>query len=764
VLLPPEAQELWSLLLFIPGIIVADYVSRLRHLDLGILDKIIAGSIVWNLTFVSVASLVGFMPDAFGTVAYSFAYLGSAIVGLYLLTDTKRIVHRLLTLEPHVDSTSGLFMLYLAPIVIVVCVIGFYTTPDWDTWAVWLPIAKSITSTGNILYNSLFLSSAISATSPPYLPLVYAWAFVCAGGYYRLIPIVYLLLFGGASYKLSYSLFESREKAWAAVAITLTSLATLATFFGFTLNPDLPAAFFLCSAVAYLVPILKGHPSSANALLLSASLSLLLFTALEGVLYAYVVIALALLALPIPLKKLGFAVLIATPFVLIATQIIGPSLTLTSIPLLLVYVLVVVAIVIRSATPSGLGLKTILKASVPLLPVMIYFWQMGSRTGLWLYGIFAGATYLQASRELLSIMPTISSASQQTLSLLRLDNIFLRFGFLPVSILLIMGLVAESRQRSIHRTVLYVFLIVFLLIALLYPEEYYGSLSLDDSAVRRYLFVIPFVASFSAVGLGWLLRALAGPRKWMASSHGYLVSLVSFNTLMLVYLLVRSQGSWPYPLNGISALQDLDIFVVSASPTLEDVAFLGAALLVSLAFGFLLSYLRKSSQNHFRLRHFVSIMIVLIVISSSISVAYMLRQPTWDAVTQNSSYRNSLPSQIAGDQALVTYFNSAVGNGSIIGFQIYFLATFDNRQVIDMSTVDGLMVFGALFNATNIGSLVSELSLRNVRFIIEPPQGSSGLSVFNEYRARFPMFNAILGSTYVRPVAVLSGCTVYEFA
>jgi len=724
---------------------------------------VIAGSLLWNLVFVSSASAASLAFSAFGAFSYGFAYTSLAIIILYSIANVKRLMRGLSKHRFEADQTTWMFLLYISPILIVISLLGIYTTisQEWDIFAIWLPMAKSIASTGGMIYNIYFLGSFNSGAEPPFVPLMYAWTYVCAGGYFRLIPVFYLLLLGAASYKLSIVVFERKELALTAVVIVFTSLVTLSAFFAFTLDPDLPTSFFLCSGAAYLIALLKGDSSIRSALLMTMSLSLLILTRDEGLLFAFVCLALAVLATSVPYKKFISAALFISPFVLWMVRFGN----FYALPLLAAYSIAVMVLIVKSVVPYSLTLRRIPLTLAPFIPAVVILWQLGARTGLWAYGLVVSTQFSQVYSELeriFSAVPTsiLGTTPEPTLgALLRLDDIFLRYNFLPLSILFVIGIVVASKRNSIQSRALCLFLIAFLLLALTYPSLFYPSLLLDYSLARRYLYVIPFVAALSAYGLDWLVRFLASSKKQWLSSSTYLFSFLIFNAVSLFYLLYRMRDAWPFPLSGMAGLQLLEVSAISNYATPLDFLLITAALVVSIGIGFLFSSLRQRYPGNPARKKIMTMVIVLMLVLSSFSTVYALRDSVSDTVVQGASLQSYLPPSMA---ELVNYFDSVPGNGSAIGFQIYFLATYANRPVMDISLADGLLAFERYFNGTNINSVDSELIAHDVQFVVEPEQGTSGRIIFDEYGRTFPVFDALLNSSYVQLMGTFGNQTVYQ--
>jgi hypothetical protein len=209
----------------------------------------------------------------------------------------------------------------------------------------------------------------------------------------------------------------------------------------------------------------------------------------------------------------------------------------------------------------------------------------------------------------------------------------------------------------------------------------------------------------------------------------------------------------------MAGLQLLEVSAISNYATPLDFLLITAALVVSIGIGFLFSSLRQRYPGNPARKKIITMVIVLMLVLSSFSTVYALRDSVSDTVVQGASLQSYLPPSMA---ELVNYFDSVPGNGTAIGFQIYFLATYANRPVMDISLADGLLAFERYFNGTNINSVDSELTAHDVQFVVEPEQGTSGRIIFDEYGRTFPVFDALLNSSYVQLMGTFGNQTVYQ--
>ena len=114
-------------------------------------------------------------------------------------------------------------------------------------------------------------------------------------------------------------------------------------------------------------------------------------------------------------------------------------------------------------------------------------------------------------------------------------------------------------------------------------------------------------------------------------------------------------------------------------------------------------------------------------------------------------------------EELVNYFNDVEDNSVVIGFQNYFLVTFSNRRIIDLSMPWGYYNLAEALHETKLNNLVLTLKSRNVAYTIEPTNNKTGgYKIFNEYRKRFPVFDNLFKSKYLILLKTLPDYNIYK--
>jgi len=729
---------------------------------MSLLERIVAGSVTWNFIFASVSILLGVFPHLLVEVFWVFGYLSIFLLLFFLIFKLRTVLRDRKKAHLKIDNNTLMCFLYLFPIVLASSIIAMFTriSAGWDLWAIWLPMTKSIVMRGDLLFHEYFLSKETIAATPPYIPLIYAW--ICSiteEDYYWFIPVIYYILFGIANYLLSRTLFESKKIALGTTVASMCSLITLATLFGFTLYPDLPTAFFICSSMIYLVKILKGQTETRNLVLLGASLSLLMLTKQIGLVISCVLMTFTLLYTSIPYKKALFATSFLLPFYALMLQY--PH-SLQKLPLLLFYSLILLIIVKRTVLKASIKMTKALIVFLPLLPALAYLVVIGQSSGIWAYTKITDASFLEAYRSFIHLVSMQTPQVQVAfLDLLRLDDIFLRYGFIIYIPLIFFGLISSFQKKRLETNFLYIMMIMFLCIFLSFPQAFYPSLTLGDVAyVRRYMYFLPLVSILASKGFFWLLDIWSSVKTHNIKPSISLTSFILFNTLSTIYILERVKDKWPYPLSSIVAISELRISLGWNYTTVLDLIILAAILFICLELTILFDKIHETMGRQQNRRRLSSLFLLLLIGVSSFSMVYFLHKPLIDVSIYGAKSRYVLPSDM---EELVNFFNELEDDYTVIGFQKYYLITFSNGRIIELSKSYGYRTFKDLFQEVDLNNLSLRLNAQNIKYIIEPTNiETREYRIFNEYRREFPSFNDFLKSEYLILLKSFADYNVYK--
>jgi len=759
-----------SLLLFLPGFVLIEKLTNKFKLKMLFLEKLIAGSIIWNYIFASTSTLLGIFSDKISWFFKAFSYLSAFIILFFLIFKLKTCLKNPKKIRLKIEPSVLLCLVFLLPITLTFSIITLFVNvcSEWDVWAFWLPTAKSIEYSGTLLYNEFFLSKWAMIACPPYNPLVYAWIHSITNEYCRLIYLMYYFLLGVASYLLSKDLFERKEIAMISSIVSMSSLITLAALFGYVLHPDIPLSFFLCSSMIYLVKILKGETKITNLVLFAVSLSLLTLTRKVGIMFAYMLISFIILRASIPYRKILFTLAFISP-INVFIFISGDQYFMEKFPLLIVYSAISISIVFflrNIELKPSFEVKKILFLLIPFIPNLTYFFITGYSSGLWLYTYITNPSYYESYHTLQSMSPV--KVDVKIVNLIRLDDIFLRHMLIIYTPCFLLGLASniQEKEKTLITYFPYLATIIFLFLFVYTPKLFYPSLT-HGALIRRHMYMMPLVSAMTAKGFYWLSDLWNSAKSQSVKSSSLLSSFILYNALGSMYILNRAQEKWSYPLNSILSISELKISLQWGYTTIFDFIMLMAILFVCLELTTLCSRLQKImikiEHKKKEIRGKLTFLFLLsIIVSCSLLYVCALHNVLTDIPIYGDNSRSMLPNWM---EELVNCFNGIDDIGVVIGFQNYFLVTFSNRRIIDLSMPWGYYNLANALQGTDLDNLILTLRSLNVRYVIEPTNDKTGgYKIFSEYRKRFPVFDNLFKSEYLILLKSLPYYNVYKLA
>ena len=503
----------------------------------------------------------------------------------------------------------------------------------------------------------------------------------------------------------------------------------------------------------FFVKLLKGDMKTVNVLLLGMSLSLLLLSQVIGLLIAYVFVSLLLLCLSIPFKKGFFVLAVIIPM----TFLLWNAKYFEFLPLLVLYGIGLVLITKRTVFSSKLQIWKALTVAIPILPTAFYLYMIGKLTGIWGYGAIVSSSF-QSAYDFLRALTANSQSSLTFMEVARLDNIFFRFSFVSLLLIFLVGLILVVRKRESTTGFLLIIFLMFLIIFLEQPRMFYPSLSPDVGYVRRYLYIIPVVSILASEGFEWLYQRWGSIKTRNVKRPFFIASIVLYCSLSTFFILERSNNAWPRPLSSLAAVSELQTSLGANYATAFDFAVLASILLICLEFPKLFS-LAKTRLKTERIGKWSSLFLALIVCSSFL-IVYSLRSPLEGIAVNGGSSRLALPSDA---QELVNYFNELNDSGVVIGFSKYFLVTFSNRVIIDLSMPSCVIHFKEIFQNASSPELLQILNSRDIKYVIEPKsQQMTEFRIFGSFKTEFPSFRNLLNSSHVTLDKSLTNFNVYK--
>ncbi len=729
--------SLIELLLFIPGILLLTFISEKIGARLSRIEKIIDGAVIWNYFF-GLSALIGLIPHALHTFFPVFTLVSILVTLITAIWYVIKLLQKPRSFKIGVKRDHVILIPYvlLVSIILSIVLIIAVNAPlsgEWDVWAVWLPTARSFYERGDLLFNEyLSMPRQMHIGYPPLMPLLNAWSLALTGTFSQMYSIIYCILLCCLIFKLGNTLTNDFGIAFGGSLGIMISVLSISVLFVFPLHPEIIATFFFYTSIYYVMKlahsvVLKKY----YAIMLGFSLSLLLWTRKFGFVLAYFTLLFMSLFLPVSatLRRIFFLVAYLLPLVILFPE---------KLPLILLYfcMLLVLTFKLTNADLPSVKWEILLYVAVGLLPCILFFVIVGQVSGMWFYTIKTNPVDLKAYSEFVSLFPP--KIKQITISsLLRIDDIFLRLFMIQHTIPFVIGTLFLVGSRSSSNKFILLLVIFFLSLFVIRPENFYPSLCPELSFLRRHLYLLPLMSLTSSLGLYGIYRIVFQQHYEGALLHKTIPSLVYF-PLSTVYVLSKQEviNSWPKPFNGLLNISGLKV-PLSNIASLDDILWLVILILCSYGFAIMIANFRCSPL--FR-RGCSSIFVILLMatvpITASAHSISLFYRPISDSLNYGYKLRLSPPNWA---EDVVNYFNNNINCGDVImGWTIYYLATFSTKKVVDLSLYYGYFTLkDSLKSGPN--KLLSRLKSLGVKCIVIPKnEHLPSYRIFVKYVKKFP--------------------------
>jgi len=732
--------------LFVPGIIVFMIFSKLKNINATTIEKIIAGVILWNYIFCCGSILIGLIPHALKLYFKAYFLLSILIllsVPILIFIHVKKSSHMTrgqiaFSLKakkpPKLLTTKMLSLVFTASVMSVIALLSMNTklSSTWDVWAIWIPISKSIAGRGDILQIDYLTSPFYMRMKPPFMPLLNAYTLSISGELSCIYPIIYCILLALIIFELARNVVTDTENAYRSIVAYASSPLLFAMLMSFPLNPDLIGTIFFWSSFfyIYMLGLTKRSNKTTWLILFGMSISLLMLVKEIGIVLSFLLLLFFLLLLPLPARvsKALFVVLW-----LVASYYIAQE---SKVPLLLLIPLLIPLCFLLSRLDSNDVSK--LKSMREISPLLIilsfpvsFFIITGYTSGLWFYIVQQDPAIYLKFVNLTPQNPKEPTFTELLVILMRIDDFLLRYFLLPYVPPVILGLGGCLRRKlSSKEKMLILLLLLFFSIIICRYFEYYPSYVVsyvgNYSFVRRIFIFMPILIILSHMNLN-KINAKKSHQLCLFTSVYFLVSLM--------YVFYRISNHWTRP---FTSLENIGLLYVpiGTSASLFDLLFvLFAYITFYLIDRFLLQHLSKR-------RLYFMALIFLIVICILFQFFSLLLTPMREAIEKGQQVRFKPPS-FAED--VVTYFNSfnKTKDFRILGYQVYYLATYADIKVIDLSIFYGYCQFEDIFiNSDNLEEISLKLRTLNVKYFVLPNENYWNYKIFRQqYIENFPIFS-----------------------
>jgi hypothetical protein len=741
-------------LLFLPGILLLVCFSK--RIELGFLEKILFGSILWNYLFVSAAVLLG-LTSTLVTSYFTFFQIVSItiiVISLILVARNKSsstIIKPNLTILPY-------FVVFST--VLIVCFLFMYFHSifvEWDAISYYIPSAKAILTSHGLTSQPYRLLSFYDVS--PAIPMVYAFVLNLSSIDYLFdLPVVYFVLTLLVIFLMSKKFFSNRS-AIIPVLIFMSLPTVLVTISSRALYLDMPFVFFFFSSIYSAIRITSAEKSEHRAMkfdyaMFFMGLTLMCLIRIElGVFLIPVAIAVAMFAFKLKYWVIISAVAIGAVYYLreIRNMFLSPlswlyylerlaPVIIVSVLLFLVFKMVSVA---NNLSYKPISKKFFVATLLLSIPFIAYLLRNITVSGLVVPDIPVSNSSIFNSITIFDQISPSSNVSWTTL--LRWDNLvsvwWLTSPYLaPIIIslsVLVYGLVKRHTMQPFYVPVVFFFAGLLIL---------WSILSCDPQPRRLYYFA-PFVAIIAGHGLLTIREHF--------SSIGFALRASTYVISVTIYALLKMQ---------ISTVNYVALFYSQLYQPESDIVFIIVCatlfLLIFFPYETLLTKLRKNlkiTQTKCRLTILVVVCLNIVLIASTVGPMVV--------TTLEVGYQSR--QQYTGGwyyyPDVTDYYNENITDNYVtIGFFCNELITFSNRSVIDLDNpIYGMPVYSIISHA-NETEILHRFEELNVGYLLIPRIGTPFYSIY-ERLANGTAFGKIFDTPQVYPLQTFKYATLYRF-
>jgi hypothetical protein len=747
---------LTTILLILPGIVIVSLLLKKINYSLPIIEVLLSGSIVWIYLFISVTTLLAI----FSTVTLSFSiffYVGLAIclIGfpLIVIRFLKRREKQVIAFNAQ-DVALTVFLFALIVILSIFSLTQGTLFTEYDAVKVYLPLAKSIVSTGGLHYDA-YQVNGLTTTAPPAIPLIFAYIMSQTGeANLSGLPILFLILTVTAVFLLTKELF-SKKVAFISAIIFFSLPVVSGVFITFNLYLDLAFVFFITSSLFFLVKALKSSPK--YYVLAGTSISLCFLTSSISVFITPILVLIAMLTTPIARNKIApvlSGILFGATFTLLFIWDYMSAPTMKSLfreVLVIIFSLLIFILVRRSALKetahNKFNFKYILLGLLTFIPAIAFIARnivvFGAITKDW---IPWNSAYMKAYLSL-NRVELAAPAPLNILSYLRFDYLFTTFLLSALFIApMIIGLFALWRTPKKSSITLAIILLSGF--ALLWSWQF--NCSFQGAELRRLYYFAPLFAVIIAFGISVMEK--------YTEKHYFIERFLIYDSLVFAYFLFRinSRGlpllSSAYYTIGLANLFDIlfcaSLFIVFFCLNINPL-FANKPK----SWGRLNGKLIRSSKHALSLTLVLSLIILIIPVGSILSTS-----------TAKETYeKNIAPNYENGILNVANYYNTNITDNYItVTFYGFELAWYANRTVLDFTKPEEVAAINPALESTNNSEIINFLLEHNVRYFLLPKEGHSHFGLYERYSKYFQLFQIINEEPNFKVVQDFPKMTLYK--
>jgi len=703
-------------------------------IQLNILEKVLFGSVTWNYFFIVPSILLGLSSNLITKYFMAFTLISiGVIIATFIITLSTNAGKLKIQKKNILSQSTNAYIIGLSCLLFFSFLVLLFHNifVEWDVIYCYIPAAKAINLSGNIMENPYRKLNFFDAS--PAIPIVYALLLPYSGiDSLYLVPLIYFTLTLIAVFLISKKIF-SQDYSLISTLIFISLPTVTMVLSSRALYLDIAFLFYLLVTVYTAMNLFQEDFQTKlfqfNSLTFIFSFSLLFFTKVEfGILLITVAVAIWILIIKCKYWKIISAIFLGAPYCLRETISIMMGNALWSLciqrllPIILIALLVFV--ILKLFYKEDFNTK---KLNGPLLllcltfsPAIYYLIRNIAISGFLYPGL--PLTNIEIMKSLNFYNKIEPSPERSLVEVMQWHNIISVWWSVEIYLMpFLIGVVSLIYSTLKNKNVtpqkiplLYIFFGLFLI---------WSQLGCDPQPRRLYPFA-PFIALIITFG-------------FHAISKKYNSKI--FSLRIITYIIAVISITWI--MNGIKSVNDLAVFyhTLHRSPikveyaTVSNIFF----LIITVPYEFIIARIIQKI-NFLKSKKIATIAFFIFVLINFIIFSFLMTPIVSDVMNNGCTLRYKRFSGWYYYPDVVDYFNKNITDtGVIVGFYCNELITFANRTVIDLYIPIYASPIYSIIERTNVTEVLEVFNRLGIKYFLRPKPN-------NPF---FPIYEKLMNST-----------------
>lgn len=720
--------SLFPALLFLPGVFLSYIMNSLHKLKMGKIEIILTGALIWNFLLVVPSVVLGLVPPSLKVYFQIFTLISIfalfSFVFYFLLSFLK------LKKKTTKVSTSITQLAYVIIIVLfVILPLSIFHTIyiEWDALFLYLPLAKSIMTTGGIIYDPYRFSAIFPSLIPPAIPITYAWILNEVGEVgLSTLPFMYFGVTLLTVFSVAKELFGDVNKALISTSVFVSFPAVYIVLASRSLYLDVPFILYAVLFVFFLTKAVK-YNQGIWYLFSGIALSLLILTRDFGIFFVPIFLLLFIFQLKYKYLKVVSTIVFLSPFYLLSIFQIQYLSTVFSLFIWnILFGISIYSIGKIKNIAWKVSLKEFLLFIIPLFPVVGYL----ARNFLAFRNIFLFVSLNSSYQEVLNLFlqagynPGFTPFSYS--DPLRIDLLFFAEGLgapYVIPLLLSVGYFIYKIYRKKLQIHWVPVLAVFLLILSLWSFWF----TLDIQPRRLYYFA-PFFSILITEGFILLSQKFRKNYHLLIRASIYLI--IVFGYIWFFKIAARKVNAFEIVYWGLG------------TQTLWDIIFYTSLFFLVFLIDIISPVRFHELKNNGKIIKSIKILIVIFIILFSI---YSMGGILNDIAVNGYNLRHEVSDNWEYQMPqIISYYQKNIHDDYItVTFHGAYLIYFANRSVIEFTRPTTAIPLLPLLKETNETLIIQELTKQNIRYFLLPKPNNKFYNLYLNLKNNCTLFNII---------------------